>query len=173
MERRGVWIVVSLLLLATAAAAGGVLWNSWSRPSHAGHCPFCLRAEHAESRVVIQAEGERPRDACCMSCALSYQRQTGKPIRVISVTDHRTHQVIDPAGAVFVVGSDESPCQHDMIRLGDDKSVDEVRWDRCLPSILAFGSRDQASAFQSEHGGALRTLTELMETASATREDSR
>lgn len=163
MDRRSVWMLVSLLLLVIAGTAGGVLWNTWSRPPP-GHCPFCLRAEHAEARVVIEAEGERPRDACCMSCALSYQRQTGKRIRVLSVTDHRTHQVIDPVDAAFIIGSDESPCQHDMIRLGEEKSVDEVRWDRCLPSILAFGSRDQASAFQAEHGGAVRTLTELMDT---------
>jgi hypothetical protein len=96
-----------------------------------------------------------------MACALSYQRQSGKRVRIVSVTEHGTREMLDPAGAVFVVGSDESPCQHDMMRLGEDQSVEQIRWDRCLPSILAFASRDRAEAFRVEHGGTLRTLSEL------------
>jgi hypothetical protein len=100
-----------------------------------------------------------------MACALSYQRQSGKRVRIVSVTEHGTHEMLDPARAVFVVGSDESPCQHDMMHFDEERNVDEIRWDRCLPSILAFASRDRAAAFQVEHGGTLRTLSELTDSS--------
>lgn len=36
-------------------------------------------------------------------------------------------------------------------------------WDRCLPSTIAFGSRDAAQQFQTAHGGEIQTFTELVE----------
>jgi hypothetical protein len=164
MRNWGVWILVSLLCVATAVAVGPAVWRSLTGPP-AGHCPFCLRAEHADMAVVVEVEGEGRHDACCVSCALSYRRQTGKRVRIVSVTDHDTGKVIDPAGAIFVVGSDVPSCQHQTVLLGEQKSVDDVRWDRCMPSILAFGARERAETFQAKHGGALRTLTELTDAA--------
>jgi hypothetical protein len=164
-------VAVLLVAAATLAAAGPPLWRWWSGPP-AGYCAFCLRPEHTESRVKVQPEGEPVREACCLSCALSYQRQTGKHVRILAVTEHGTGRLIGPAGAVFVVGSDVSPCQHDGLHVGEGRGIYEVRWDRCLPSILAFASREEAAAFEAQHGGTIRTLEELQRAASSSREGS-
>ena len=38
----------------------------------------------------------------------------------------------------------------------------ERTWDRCLPSVIAFASRDAAVRFRAEHGGELRTHAEIL-----------
>lgn len=156
-QRLAVFVV---LLAVTLAAAGPPAWRWWN-DSHPGHCSVCHRPEHSDSLVKAKPEGESAFDACCLSCVLSYQRQTGKTVRVLSVTEHETGRAIDPRGATFLVGSEVSPCQHDMVHFGDDKSMADIRWDRCLPSILAFASHDEAEAFRGRHGGELRTLEEM------------
>jgi len=38
----------------------------------------------------------------------------------------------------------------------------EVAWDRCLPSLIAFSSRQAALKFQEENGGNIKTYEELL-----------
>lgn len=162
-------IAVLVIVLAAAAIAGPRLWR-WAEGPPAGHCPICLRQEHKDSMVKFQAEGERPGQACCLSCALTYGRQTHKKVTILAVTDHTTGKELAPEGATFVVGSDVSPCTHMMMHVGPEKQEYPVHWDRCLPSILAFPSSDAAEAFRTQHGGRIRNLTELIEKAVATNE---
>ena len=163
MKTRGVWLIGAVLLAVVAAGlATPRLWRWWTAPP-AGHCPYCLRHEHKESVVKFQAGGARVTEACCLSCALNYGRQTRKSVTIVSVTDHESGKPIDPDTAVFVVGSDVSPCTHlhETMQVGPQREAFPVRWDRCMPNILAFGSPQAAQAFRSEHGGRLRSLQEL------------
>ena len=113
--------------------------------------------------VRFQAEGEPVTSACCLSCALTYGRQTHKSVRIISVTDHDNGGEITADRASFVAGSNISPCIHAMTHTGEEKEQYAVEWDRCLPSILAFASPQAAEAFRARHGGRVRSLRELME----------
>jgi hypothetical protein len=133
-------------------------------PPH-GYCPICQRHEHGDSVVKLQAKGEGVIEACCLSCALSYGRQTSKPVTILSVTNHETGKPLKPDTATFVVGSEVSPCTHNAQQLRVDGDTLPVQWDRCLPSILAFASRAPADAFQAQHGGTLRTFQELKQQA--------
>jgi len=36
-------------------------------------------------------------------------------------------------------------------------------WDRCLPSVIAFATREDAQAFQEQSGGSLLTFAELVQ----------
>ena len=165
MTKRQVVLVVALIVCAAVAAvAGPRLWR-WAAGPPAGYCPICLRHEHKESMVKFEAEGERVTQACCLSCALTYGRQAHKKVTILSVTDHNTGKEIGPEHASFVVGSDVSPCTHTMMHMGAEKQEYPVRWDRCLPSILAFPSAAAAEAFRARHGGRVRTLQELLQKA--------
>jgi hypothetical protein len=86
-------------------------------------------------------------------------------VTIISVTDHDSWKPLDPARAIFVLGSDVSPCTHDAEQLRMEGETLPVHWDRCMPSILAFASREAAGAFQRRHGGTLRSLQELKQQA--------
>jgi hypothetical protein len=100
-----------------------------------------------------------------LSCALSYGRQTSKPVTILSVTNHETGKPLQPDTATFVVGSDVSPCTHGAQQLRIEGEALPVQWDRCLPSILAFASRASADAFHAQHGGTLRGFQELKQQA--------
>ena len=163
MSKRQLVLIAALLVCATVAAvAAPRLWR-WVEGPPAGYCPICLRHEHKESMVKFQAEGERVTQACCLSCALTYGRQVHKKVTILSVTDHNTGKEMGPEHASFVVGSDVSPCTHAMMRMGAEKQEYPVRWDRCLPSILAFSSAPAAETFRAQHGGRMRTLQELLQ----------
>lgn len=155
-------VVVGLTLAATAPR----LRQWWMAPPH-GYCPICQRHEHADSGVKLQAQGEGVIDACCLSCALSYGRQTSKPVTILSVTNHETGKPLQPDTATFVVGSDVSPCTHDAQQLRLEGEALPVHWDRCLPSILAFPSAEAAETFRAQHGGRVRSLVELVEKAAS------
>ncbi len=162
MNKHRNWLIAAIIVLVGGAVLGVPRAWRWFEAPPAGHCPICLRHEHKESMVQFQADGEPVTDACCLSCALTYGRQTHKHIRIVSVTDHETGKALAPEKAVFVVGSDVSPCAHSMVHVGEEKQEYAVRWDRCLPSILAFSSPELAEAFRAQHGGRVQTLGELM-----------
>lgn len=160
---------ISLAVLAVVAGLGVAvtvprLRQWWMAPPH-GYCPICQRHEHGDSGVKLQVEGEGIIDACCLSCALSYGRQTSKPVTILSVTNHETGKPLQPDTATFVVGSDVSPCTHGAQQLRIEGEALPVQWDRCLPSILAFASRASADAFHTQHGGTLRGFQELKQQA--------
>lgn len=81
----------------------------------------------------------------------------------LAVRDFDTADVLDAGSAAYVEGSDVSPCSSGT----QDQPRDERGcclkpvYDRCLPSLIAFGSRDRAEAFARDHGGVVRTLSEL------------
>ena len=164
MNKRHVRLVAALVLVVAVAAPR--LWR-WAEGPRAGYCPICLRQERKESMVKFQAEGERVTQACCLSCALTYGRQAYKKVTILSVNDHNTGKELAPEHAAFVVGSDVSPCAHTMVHMGAEKQEYPVRWDRCLPSILAFSSPAAAEAFRAQHGGRVRTLQELLQKAAS------
>jgi hypothetical protein len=156
--KKQIAVAAALVVLAgTAVLAGPRLWRAWIGPP-AGVCPICLRHEHSDAEVEFRAEGEPPAKACCLKCALTHERQSGKKVTILSVTDHATGRPLDPASAFFVVGSNVSPCTHPM---PPGEVPQEVRWDRCLPSILAFPAQETADAFRVEHGGQVRRFEEI------------
>ena len=168
-KSRRMGLVGALLVVGlTAGIAAPRVWR-WVTAPPAGYCPCCHRHAHKESSVTFRAEGERVTEVCCLSCALNYGRQAHKAVTIVSVTDHESRKSLDPSAATFVVGADVSPCTHieTTMQVGPEREAYPVRWDRCLPSILAFASRESAEAFRSEHGGRLRSLQELLQKAAS------
>ncbi len=165
MTRRNLVLALFVVVVGlTTAAAAPRLRQWWMAPPH-GYCPICQRHEHGDSLVRLQAKGEGVIEACCLGCALSYGRQSAKPVTILSVTNHETGKPLQPDIATFVVGSDVSPCTHDAQQLRMEGEAVPMQWDRCLPSILAFASRASADAFHAQHGGRLRSFQELTQQA--------
>lgn len=165
MQSRRIRLIVVVMALGLAGAvAAPRLWQWWMAPPR-GYCPICHRHEHGNSGVTLAVKDEGVIETCCLSCALSYGRQTSKPVTVVSVTNHETGKPLAPDRATFVVGSDVTPCTHDAKQLRIDGEAVPVQWDRCLPSILAFAARAPAEIFQQQHGGTLRSFQELQQQA--------
>lgn len=130
--------------------------------SSADRCVLSERSIHRNMAVHVAVEGGPSGRACCLRCAITYSRQTGKRVRVDWVTDHAEGRRIPPDRAVYVVGSDVAPCAaaRDVAAQGRRELLAEI-WDRCRTSTIAFGDLRDARAFQQEHGGTLRTFREL------------
>ncbi len=119
-------------------------------------CSFCYIKIHHESKTIVLVEGEStPRRACSITCALTYQRTTGKKVRFLWVTDFLSGKTLDPRKAFYVVGSDINPCEEH----SKSAVLSELRiplfldWSRYTPTVLAFATREDTEKFQKEHGG--------------------
>jgi hypothetical protein len=63
--------------------------------------------------------------------------------------------------AFYVEGSSVHPCCKDIAEKDRSGVRYDLAWDRCLPSLIAFKSRDEAVAFRSQYGGVIKAYDEL------------
>jgi hypothetical protein len=152
------WVAVSIGLLVVLALSYGAFT---SLRSPADQCYACSRPAHAHSRTIALVNG-RPRVFCCPACALSQREQSGKPAPITQLTSFSTGEKLSPAGAFVVKGSDVNMCEHASGPIDPDHRPADLQYDRCSPSLIAFGRRDQASAFARQHGGQVEPFAEVM-----------
>jgi hypothetical protein len=131
------------------------------RSSQAEECYACQRQIHAHSRTLAVDKG-KARVFCCPACALSEHEQERKPIGITELTDFLTGAKLLPDRAFLVKGSDVNMCAHKHELLDAQKRPAEVRYDRCAPSLLAFGDRGEAVKFTREHGGEVVPFGEIV-----------
>lgn len=135
--------LVLMAVLASCSATGDVCW-------------VCQREITPRVRVTLALEDGRRVHACCPRCALHYGAESGPGVRRIDVSDYASQATLDLKQAFLVEGSDETPClkHHHAVTDGTGAPM-HVCYDRCMPSLIAFASRESAAAFQEEHGGIL------------------
>ena len=151
-----------LSVLAGVVIAVGLAYAAFSvyRGSQAEQCYACQRVVHAHMRTV-GIMGGRERVFCCPACALSEHEQIGKPIQITELTDFLTGAKMAPDRAFLVKGSDVNMCAQTRELVGVDKRPAELHYDRCAPSLLAFGQRSDAVQFVREHRGEVLSFSEI------------
>ena len=145
-----------------ALLAGALLYAGWrtiERPAHAT-CSVCERPVHLASRVDGEADGEAM-TFCCAACALRAEAQNHQPIRIVRIFDYETGQALDPEVATVVVGSDVNMCLREHVLMDAHRDANELHFDRCSPSVLAFAGEAAAERFRAEHGGTVKSLAEV------------
>ena len=157
MQRNGLGIVLAVGVVAAAVAFSA---RSLRRTSTAEMCDVCQRPVHAHSKTVALLGGRRD-VFCCPACALTAQRQSGRPLKWAALTDYETGRRLSPEQAVLVRGSDVNPCDNVHVLRDATGQPSAEQFDRCSPSILAFAGRDAAARFMAAHGGRLVTVSEL------------
>jgi hypothetical protein len=161
MNSRRIALAGILLIIAGAAAFGWFRYVAHPTPIV---CAYCNRPLHANSMVTVEIAGKEVR-ACCPRCAISEANQEHKPLRLIEVHDYQSGKGILPANAWFVEGSRVTACTHDMTRMGENKDMQEMEFDRCSPSTLAFVNKPDADAFIAQNGGTVLSFGQLMSEA--------
>ncbi|MCG3147717.1 MAG: hypothetical protein PCFJNLEI_01158 [Verrucomicrobiae bacterium] len=145
--------ITSLLLLALALAG-------CSREPRS--CAVCQRAECKGLAFRVTLTTGKTVETCCPRCGLHYLETTQQQARSLQVTDLATGQWLDASQAVFVAGSEVSPCAPSKEAVRDTHGCCAVKgFDRCNPSLIAFASADSARAFQKQHGGELLTWQQM------------
>jgi hypothetical protein len=156
-------ILLSGFLLAGLASAG--IWLI--RQTRPEECVFCRRPIHVRARAEVLVDNRR-QSACCVRCALTEARQTGKPIRLLEVTDYATNKTLAPESAYFVEGGRVVLCEpHDHDVLDEAKRPVGRVFDRCEPSAYAFARREDAEAFRRDNGGVLLRWQDVLKEAGA------
>lgn len=119
-------------------------------------CWVCQREITPRVRVTLSLENGRRFHACCPRCALHFGTESGERVRRIEVSDYASDGTLLLKDAYLVEGSDETPClKHHHTMTDEGGTPMQVCYDRCMPSLIAFGKRDAALAFLEEHGGTL------------------
>ena len=153
------WLAV-VAIIAVVAALGYLGYRAF-RGAQPEMCYACQRPIHAHSRTVAVVKGHQ-RLFCCPACALSEHEQEGQPVRIAELTSILTGAKLSPNDAYVVKGSDVNMCAHAHEMIDADKRPAGVLYDRCSPSLLAFGQRSEAVQFAHEHGGEVLAFKEVM-----------
>ncbi len=157
LRKQSILGVVMLVGLVVGAYYGGKRWVASSSPI----CKFCQRQIHQNMRVVATSGGKRI-EACCLRCVLTGEQQGVAVKRLVTVTDYISTQTLDPERAHYVEGSDAAPCAAAPVKRGEPEEPFIRAFDRCLPSVVAFRSRQDADRFSVAHGGRVVRLEDLM-----------
>ena len=143
-----------VLMLVAVVLIAGLSYAGWKyvdgRASHS--CAACQRPTHENTRTVAVTNGKQM-GYCCPACALSQHRQTGASVDVLSLTEYQSGAKLEPERSYLVRGSDVNSCSHHSAAVALDKQPVDAHFDRCSPSLLAFGSKGAADRFAREHGG--------------------
>jgi len=147
-------------ILVVVAVLGAIGFRAY-RGAQPEMCYACQRPIHAHSRTVASVNG-RAKTFCCPACALSEREQEGRPVRIAELTSFLTGAKLAPNDAYVVKGSDVNLCAHAHEMIDADKRTAGVLYDRCSPSLIAFGQRSEAMEFAREHGGEVLAFKEVM-----------
>ena len=146
-------LFLALVVPAIASACSG----------QAKFCEQCGRTECRNLSFDVKLQDGTLVQTCCPRCALHYLAGPHAPVASLAVRDFDAADRIDATRAFYVEGSDVSPCA---ATAGpppkDDRGCcTKTVYDRCLPSLLAFGSKAKAEAFARAHGGEIKTFDDL------------
>jgi hypothetical protein len=153
---------VSLGAIGVITTLGLWAFLSVSRPP-ADLCRVCERGLHKGVTYRIELE-QATEDACCPRCGMHYQFEHPGAAKKAWATDLNSGKFIPAGSAYYVEGGDIEYCTlHSTPVARQPQGVSVRDYDRCLPSLVAFGTRLDAEAYQQLHGGQVRTYAEAME----------
>jgi nitrous oxide reductase accessory protein NosL len=129
-------------------------------------CRQCGREECRNLAFSVYETSGKVEKTCCPRCALRYLVEKQPQVSRLEVKAFDDASSLDARKAFYVEGSDVHPCTH---RAGTNPPTDErgcclkTVYDRCEPSLVAFGDATKAAEFAHEHGGFVRTWDHLSE----------
>ena len=147
-------IVVTLIALLAMGVTSFFAYRYEQRRETAGMCPFCDRMVHPVTAYRLTVDG-RVLAACCPRCGMRAQvdQEKGKP-RQAWATDVNTGESVTAESATYVEGGDVQYCTHGNPSVAREPQGVSVRqYDRCLPTLVAFKTLQEAEAYQQQHGG--------------------
>jgi hypothetical protein len=159
---RGKTILVTLAaLLAVVGVA--VLAHRFEAPRQPAPCQVCGRPIPAETAYRMETAHGTIK-ACCPRCAMhAMLDHPGKVLRAWA-TDFGSRRMIPAETAYYDEGGDVQYCTrgHAPVERGPE-GISQRVYDRCLPTLVAFATRDEAEAYRRQHGGRVLTYTEAVE----------
>jgi len=150
-------LLISMMLAVAGSAGYYFLFVNAERS-----CAVCHRPLHPETFYRIHLKGGESEDVCCPRCGLRFQRDR-KDVASTEVADFFHGRRLDAQKAFYVEGSSVHLCCGEPAPRRDATGGQFVlTWDRCLPSLVAFATREEAEGFRRQHGGTVKTYADLL-----------
>ncbi len=105
-------------------------------------CAMCSKPISERTVFIVRLESSEQKRACCAHCGLML-RHRAKDAQQSLTADYLRGHILSAGQAVYVLGSELSVC--------------------CMPSVLTFGSRQDAEKFQKGFGGIIGNMEEAIE----------
>ena len=121
---------------------GGVLLAHQSPAENFNQCAMCNKSISERIVFIVQFESGEQKRACCAHCGLMMQSQFNSVLQSLTA-DYLFGHMVSANQAVYVLGSDLVIC--------------------CVPSVLSFGSRQDADKFQKGFGGTIANIEEALQ----------
>ncbi len=160
MRSRSFWVTVAA---STAIAIVSALEYRGATTSHGGKCQVCERDIHrGVSYRMDTAKGSEV--TCCPRCGMHYQITHSAEVERTWATDLDTGETLPALAACYLEGRDLEFCTRNETPVRREPQGISIRgYDRCLPTLVAFGSRSQAEAYRTRHGGRVLNYEQAME----------
>lgn len=156
---------VLLTLVGIVALVGlGLASYRLMAPKRPLVCQICGRDVPKQTEFRIETT-KGTLTACCPRCAMHYMIDHSGEVRGARATDYGSGHLVDARTAYYDEGGDVQYCtRHDpSMERGPNDGVRLRVYDRCLPVLVAFASRDEAEAYRREHGGRVLTYQQALE----------
>jgi hypothetical protein len=156
-------IVVTLIALLAIGFTSFFAYRYEQRREMVGMCPFCDRMVHPVTAYRLTVNGHEVA-ACCPRCGMHAQmnQEQGKP-GAAWATDVNTGESVAAESATYVEGGDVQYCTHgDQTVTREPHGVSVREYDRCLPTLAAFKTPQEAETYQQQHGGRVLSYTQAL-----------
>jgi hypothetical protein len=110
--------------------------------SSPNQCAMCGKPISERTVFIVQLESGEQKRACCAHCGLMIQNHAKGVLQSLTADYLRGH-ILSAGQAVYLIGSEMAVC--------------------CMPSVLTFGSRQDAEKFQKGFGGKIANMQEAVE----------
>lgn len=153
---------ITLIAVAAIVVVSVVAYRHETRPP-TDLCQVCQRGLHAGVTYRLEMKDGTREQACCPRCGMHLQIQRPGAVTRAWATDLATGQELPAEKAVYVEGGDVEHCtMHEApVRRGPE-GVAAREYDRCLPSLVAFRTAQEAAAYQKQHGGQVLDYPQAM-----------
>ncbi len=160
MKPRKVVSIVILILLVIIASS---LFFMEKRKVSASACSICGREIHSAWAFTVTLNNGKKETLCCAKCGLLAMMDQKSKITSGIARDFNTGKQLSPENASYVWASDVDHCPMPKKSDWTDKQPMQLAWDRCIPSLIPFGTREAAETFQKEHGGRVINYSEAVQ----------
>jgi transcription elongation factor Elf1 len=156
-------IFITMVALVAIGVTSFFAYRYEQKRKTAGMCPFCERMVHPVTAYRMKI-GNHVMVACCPRCGMHAQlRETQGSSSAAWATDVNTGESVAAESATYVEGGDAQYCTHgDQPMTREPNGVSMRDYDRCLPTLAAFKTPQEAEAYQQQHGGRVLTFAQAL-----------
>lgn len=154
--------MVARLFVAVVLVAAGVFGGVYLYNHQAAVCPGCLRTMHPVTQFSVHLGSGEVIDACCPRCGMAVQTGLSDVVGA-TVADFNSKTALAAEEAFYVEGSRiHMCCSGEVVRKDIEGGMYQLVMDRCMPSIVAFATLEDARRFVEMRGGEVRSYADLL-----------